>query len=445
MTRINFTQASIAKLPAATTPPQDLYWAEGEPGLGVVVGRSVDGRPPIKTFIVRARIKTGEQEGDQVKVKIGVFGDVRPEGDRWTVQHARNAAERIKGELAKGINPNVAKRKPVPVVKTGGPTVREAMQAHLDRQRATDCRPRTIETFEREIKKYLAEYLDQPLLLLKGKGVLASLHKSIMASAKPRAKSNPANPVGAALANRVATQVSAVWNTWNDKHEGELGDWNPIDSVDRITLHPKRVRVAEADLPAYYQNLLTMRNQLNRDGLLIELYTALRSESVRTIRWEDVDLVAGTLHIPRPKGGESVAFWLPLTTTTIEIFTRRKIENARLHHIATAGGDNGFVFPTVNDEGKVVAITGLRESRRVAVGDSWKKFRFPVEDEHTLRRTWRSIAGEEGIPEDVRHILMNHSWSKRSVSDTYDKPEIERLRVHAQKVDDGITRRLGKI
>jgi len=74
-------------------------------------------------------------------------------------------------------------------------------------------------------------------------------------------------------------------------------------------------------------------------------------------------------------------------------------------------------------------------------GDA-KDNRFPVEDVHTLRRTWESIANDEGISELDQHVLSNHSFGAHNVNATYISQHIEHLAKCADKIDAGITRRI---
>jgi hypothetical protein len=80
-------------------------------------------------------------------------------------------------------------------------------------------------------------------------------------------------------------------------------------------------------------------------------------------------------------------------------------------------------------------VEGLH-GKRVAEG------RFPVEDVHSLRRTWESIANDEGITELDQHVLSNHSFGSHNVNATYISQHIDHLATRAEKIDVGITRRI---
>lgn len=177
-----------------------------------------------------------------------------------------------------------------------------------------------------------------------------------------------------------------------------------------------------------------MRSPIKRDGLMVALYTGLRHEDVRTLRFDLVDFDDQTLHLPNPKGGESKAFTIPLSKTPFAILQRRQRDNAK----DLGRGDDGWCFPGIDQEGKVgpvselrAAVTTRKNGKRIAEG------RFPVEDVHSLRRTWESIANDEGITELDQHVLSNHSFGSHNVNATYISQHIDHLATCAEKVDAG--------
>jgi integrase len=83
--------------------------------------------------------------------------------------------------------------------------------------------------------------------------------------------------------------VGASWRSMNKKLEGKLGNWNPASAVDRDVIRPKRERIQDEDLPDYAARVATMRSAIKRDGLMLALYTGLRHDDVRTMRFDQVD------------------------------------------------------------------------------------------------------------------------------------------------------------
>lgn len=402
MATIRLNEKTLAELRAPADQAQVYYWDTELKGLGVVVGRAN------KTFVARSWVN-----GKNRRVKIGVAGEPRPDGHIWNVALARTEAKKLLGKFSDGVDINAELREERSAIgSAGGPTFRDAYEAHLLKMRRRNRSEQSIATMKKEIEKYLADWLDRPITELTGAD-LVKLHDRIKASARPREGTNPNNERGAPLANRVIAHVSACWNTLNKKLEGKLGGWNPAKSVEKDQLTAKRERIADVDLPDWYARVQTMRNPIQRDGLVLALFTGLRSEDVRTIRFEHVDWSERSLVLPDPKGGTDRAFKIPLSKTCLDILRRRQTENAASPLLPA--GDGGFAFPAINSAGEVGPISDLRQ--QVHIGD--KHSRFPAEDVHTLRRTYESVAHESGISELDQHVLTNHAFASHNVNATY--------------------------
>jgi integrase len=432
MAKIKLTEKALKSLPSPVDDAQAYFWDHEVRGFGVVVGRDGSRGTGARTFIVRGRVAGS---GERVKVKIGGWQESRDDQQFWTVELARERARAVLGQLAAGGNPNAARDEDGQPV---GPTLREGVQTHLARMKKKNRSPRSIQTFEHETTKYLADWLDRPIAELTG-AKLVELHQQIKERAAKRIGTNPANEKGAPLANRVIAHVSASWRSLNKRLEGKLGSWNPASAVDKDTIRPKRERILDENLPAYAARVATMRSPIKRDGLMVALYTGLRHEDVRTLRFEFVDFDEQTLHLPNPKGGESKAFTIPLSKTPFAILGRRQRDNAK----DLGCSDEGWCFPGIDQEGKVgpvaelrAGVTTRRNGKRVTEG------RFPAEDVHSLRRTWESIANDEGITELDQHVLSNHSFGSHNVNATYISQHIDHLATCADKIDAGITRRI---
>ncbi|HEY3802227.1 MAG TPA: hypothetical protein VGL61_06445 [Kofleriaceae bacterium] len=420
---------------------RERYWDDKLPGFGVVVGRRAI------SFVARHRVA-----GKRRDVLIGHWhlagkgvGAGDDHGATWTEKRARVEARSLLGGMGKGVDPIKAR-----ATTAAGPTLDEAFDAHVasleKKVKAGKRSQATIDTFLKS-KKYVERWLDKPISALTG-DALAELHEQIKRDAKPRA--NARNEKGAPLANRVIANVSAAWTTLNKKLAGALGNWNPAKSVDKDGLAPKRARVT--DLRDWHARMLTMRSPIQRDGLMLALFTGLRSEDVRTIRHEHVDLEERVLHLPDPKGGPDAAFTIPLPKTCAEILERRAKDNVRNlvgdDEKSPIKSDAGWAFPAVNGDGEVGPISDLRQQVHEVIGEDddgepiERHTRFPAEDVHTLRRTYESVAQEEGISELDQHVLTNHSFGSHNVNATYIAQHIDHLAACADKIEAGLWKRI---
>src|SRR5690606_5399049 len=96
-------------------------------------------------------------------------------------------------------------------------------------------------------------------------------------------------------------------------------------AVVRNPYTPKRERVNDADLPTWWAKVQTL-SPARRDFQQFVLFTGMRSEAARRVRWEHVDWKRKALRVPKPKGGESRAFELPLCKTVGDLLKRRQKE-----------------------------------------------------------------------------------------------------------------------
>ncbi len=423
VSKLKLTDASISAIELSPDRPQVIVWDAELVGFGVVVGKR--GR----TFIVDARVG-----GKKRRTSIGILGRVRDDRRAWTTTLARQRAKELLGDMAAGINPNAATAEPS---TASGPTLRDALEAHLARMRKKRRAERSIKTLESEVKKYVAAWLDRPIAELTG-ATLVELHEQIKKGARRRLGTNPDNDKGAPLANRVVTHVSACWNSLNRKLEGRLGNWNPAKVVDRDVLKPKRERVADDDLPAWWAKVQTL-SPVRRDLQLFCMFSAMRSEAARHVRWEHVDLVGRSLVVPAPKGGEAKAFKLPLGPTLVELLRRRERENEP--EFAPYGGDAGFVFPSLS-RAKPYVVQPVAEAKERRLNKETGVRESYLSGPHVSRRTYLSVASDAGITELDRSVLANHAFGSHSVNQTYIEQAFPHLLECQTKIDAALLARM---
>lgn len=436
MPPVNLTEAWLRKKapdpdkgkPSALPPgvAQERFWDEKTPGFGVVIGKR------FATFCVQYRAG-----GTQKLVTIGRYG--RPgagedHSEIWTVERAWREARRLLGAASSGIDP-------VAVERAAEVTLREAFEEHKKRlanKVKTGKRSQaTIDTIDKTMARAeVAALLDRPLADLND-GSLAELHEKIKKNVKPRKGAK--NEKGAPVANRVIANISAAWNSMNKTLHGKLGTWNPAKSVDKDELL-KGTHVIVTDLADWYARVQTMKNPIQRDGLVFALYTGLRHEDVRTVRFDNVDEDEGTLRLPNPKGGPDAAFSIPLPATCLEIIERRRSDNAK--DLARPAGKE-WVFPGLDSEGNVTAIGDLRQQAHEKIDDERTKHtRFPAEDVHTLRRTYTSVAQDAGVSKLDQQVLTNHTFGSRDVHDSYISQHLDTLRRSQATIEAAIKARI---
>jgi integrase len=407
--KVHFTKRSLESLEPPREGFQRVVWDTELPGFGAVVGRRGI------TFVANFRAN-----GKLRRMKIGQLGAPRPAGGTWTLADARRRAREILGQVAGGEDPSAELR-----ANKEALTLEEGIKLHVTDMRKRKCSERSIETYEEELGRHLKNWLDRPLTELTG----LTLHKI-----HSKLEEHPH------VANRVVAAVSAVWNTVDRLHE--LPGRNPASRVRLYSVEPSRQRIEDEDLPDWYARVQTL-TPIRRDLYLTFLFTGLRSEDARHIRWNEVDLERGSLYRPDPKGGSKKAFTLPLPNTIVQIFKQRQAENAIL--FAPHGGDHEWVFPSRSRKtGKVQPVAEPKE-RRTKDGKRSRKsadLEQYLPGPHTLRRTYISVGREIGIAEIDMHALANHSFSSGRVQDQYVRQAFQHLATCQARIEAALWTRI---
>jgi integrase len=97
---------------------------------------------------------------------------------------------------------------------------------------------------------------------------------------------------------------------------------NPAAGISK-NREKSRDRFLQADeLPRFFRALAAEKNETLRDYLLISLLTGARQNNVLTMRWDQLNLDAGTWYIPETKNGTPQI--VPLTPHALSILRSRK-------------------------------------------------------------------------------------------------------------------------
>lgn len=415
MPKIKLTEKSLAALPHLHAGrEQETYYDETLTGFAVDVGRKC------RTFVVRTR-----SAGRKVKVVIGRVGAIRPDGLAWTVTLARKRAQELLGQAAAGMlgQDGTAEQE-----RATGPTLRDGLEIHVTAMQRKRRSPRSIAQIQDEVQRYLTAWLDLPLADLSPVELDAACN-AIMASRAP--VEGAVNPPGAATAKRLLAHVSAIWASTEKLHD--LPGRNPAKRVTAHALLPRQERVPDGDLPAWLARVEKL-SPVRRDLHLFCLFSGLRSESARSLRWEDVDYERALLHVRKAKGDKP--YTIPVAATHIEILLRRAREN--VPEFGPWGGDHGWVFPGLDRTRRhVQPVVSDRPWRRTEEGK--------MPGLHALRRTYNSVAQEIGISLEDREALMNHNGQGVNLR-VYTVPQRWGYLAECQaKIEAALWERLGRV
>jgi integrase len=270
---INFTKTTIAALPSKA----DRYEEQDTkvPGLRVRVSPS-----GVKTFYLLRRIN-----GPQERIKIGRFPQTHPET-------ARQKAEQLNAEITLGANPAAVKR-----AAKGGVTLSALFNDYLTYRvtdKGTAMSPETIKAYRWCFAQYLAPFANNPAKALT-KDKLKALH----------------SPLKPSRANFLKAMVRGMYSFGIS--QGKVEE-NPAIGLQHRRL-PARDRFIQ---PSELQRFLDAVNRNEyRDYWLVLLLTGARSGNVRSMRWDQVDLVNGVWRVPTSKNGEPLRVLLVPEVVTI--------------------------------------------------------------------------------------------------------------------------------
>lgn len=180
--------------------------------------------------------------------------------------------------------------------------------------------PCSIESLRYRVEHYAAPLLDRDLASIERRE-LEELHDAISAK-------------GNYVANNTVRHVQMLFNTARKKLGFDHLDKEVTAAVDFHKQERRREPVQ--DLAAWWKAVHDIDNPVRRDLWLFILFTGLRRDDAKTLRWTnretgkpEVDFEAGTIHRAKPKGGTDRAFTVPVSGFVMDLLRRRKAENAR--------------------------------------------------------------------------------------------------------------------
>jgi len=147
--------------------------------------------------------------------------------------------------------------------------------------------------------------------------------------------------------------------------------------------------------------------------LLIALFTGMRRSEILGLRWENIDLAADTLTVPRTKNGDPLT--LPLSTPLRAVLQSRR----------TVSGESPWLFPGIGKSGHMGEPKSFVQ---VIAKEAGVKFTL-----HDLRRTYITIAESLDIPAYALRQLLNHR-SHSDVTGGYIVIGVDRLREPVERI-----------
>jgi integrase len=385
-----------------------------------------------------------------VRVTIGHHGDRCEDGTVLTANKAREEAERIRGKLKSGINPNDerrereeaqakkrAEKERVKELKTI--TVRRAFDEYLAEPRQSKTRTRknkklkesTAYIYRCVVNSRLKDWLDKPLSELTP-DMVKKRHKDI--STKFLRDANHAMSILRAVCYFAADHYI----------DGRGEPYITSTSVERLfkgmvenQIEPRKTLIKDDQFYAWFQAVECTEPSRLRDYFTITLLTGLRKTESASLLWRNIDFSNRSLKAIDTKNGQDLV--LPLSNHLRGIFKQLWNEGERGEFVFPGETRSGhmstnieYQFDKVVDRAKSV----LAQSDDDKTRHDASNFFITI---HSLRRTFTSVAGRLA-PDYIVKRLTNHKNASDVTFTNYLAPDgdPEPLREHMQKIEDFI-------
>lgn len=392
--RARFTKAFLSAL---EPPPRGrAYWHDtAAPGLLVQVTST-----GAVSFAVQRRVN-----GRPVRVTLGRFPPM-------TIESARRLAHERLARMAEGVDPNAAKRE----AKARAITLSEVLGDYLN---ARKLKPKTKALYRWLIEDKAGAFADwkaRPLATIT-RDQVERRHRQLV-------ERSPG------VANLASTVLSALFNfaAGRYEHAGRpLISDNPVKRLATVgawcDLPRRQGYIPPAKLGAWWRATEPL-DPTPRDLLRLLLLTGLRKNEAASLRWEHIDLIGGTLHVPETKNRRPLT--LPLSDWL------RAMLAARLSDAERTGSP--FVFPGATGRGHFVSV--LPACHKVAEAAEVPRMA------HDLRRTFVTVAESLDVPAYSLKALLNHHVDS-DMTQGYIQINVERLRAPMQQIADFILKAAG--
>jgi integrase len=277
-----------------------------------------------------------------------------------------------------------------------GPSLEAALLEYIGVRR---LKPRTALDYQVCLRRYWADYMEQPLASLDANAVLARF----------RTIQSPAQ------ANYSLRIIRAVFRFHNAAHDDTL----PIPTAKVLALegaHPIAPRsrlIPDDKQPAWYRAIQSNTGPVAGDLFIFLACTGLRLGEALSLKWEDIDLAGRSLTVKDTKNGKPHS--LPLGRRIIALLEGR-------HGLSV---DASSVVFHINQRNVRKAVARVISACPVP----WSS--------HDLRRGLVSLAVRLNIPDRAVKRLVNHSESDVT-GRHYVHLGTDALRPYVQSIEDAL-------
>lgn len=381
--------------------PNLIVWDDKVKGLGV----RINAAGTVRTYLLQYRVKGTRQER---QIKIGRHNDP------WRIDQARAKAMALKVEMLDGVDPVVRDQQKVAADKAAAVlsaaqtiTLRQVMEHYVQHRRTRHgaLRAASIRDIERHVTVNLADWADEPVATIK-RDACVERFDAISESSPSQAAQCFAN-------------LRALLNHARDMYETDDGEYpllavNPVQRMfkkrkpkpekPRDTRIPlDRVRAVWGMLERRRAAARTVDDRTSADWVSFMLLTGTRRTESGSLLWSNIDLDAGTFHLPGDVVKNHNGITLPLSAPLRAVLNSRRELPEPSEKVAErrrAKRSSEYVFPSWGRLGYITDADATMQAVSEVAGT-----RVTI---HDLRRTFVDICAQVGVSADRERLLTNH-------------------------------------
>lgn len=367
---------------------QVCYWDESLTGFGLLCS----GKTNAKSFVV--------QRGKVIPRRS--FADANV----MSVEEARETARDMLLTIGKGKDPTAEDMTKL--------TVKQAMEKLIAKPGLAE---KSQENYRYFIETYFDDWLEKPLLSLTRTMIVERHDKITLGKRKGQRKPAPGSANSAVVALRTAYNFCS-------KQADEPFPPNPAVIASMNPTNKRTGHVPSDKMKKFWKAAGQLENPVQAAFVKLLMTTGLRSKNAKALRWEEVDLEGGVIHLPGTKTTGAIP--LPLNSLTIEVL--KKLE-------ALGRDESGWVFPANSKSGHIAEpkypLALIAEKTGITITP------------HDLRRTFTTAAGTARLTgENTQARLVHHKRSSGTVTGDYDQTELAFLKGEAEKVGKVLRKRI---
>ena len=355
----HLTDAIIRRLPIPAKGYK-ITFDDEVPGFGIRITAS-----GVRSFVYNYRVKT---TGREKRPTVGRFPS-------WSTTTARQEARRLEQLVDRGFDPQgdvVAER----AAATVGDLADRFVAEHLPRKR-----PGTARHYTTLLDKYVRPAWKSRKVSDITFDDVDALHRRVSRDSGPYA------------ANRLHSVVSKMF-TFAARWGMRPDNTNPAKGVERNLESRRRRYLTGDELARLVKALANCPSRQVADIVRVALFSGCRIGEALSMRWADIDLVAGTWDKPAEATKQKAAHSQPLAAPLRQLL-------AEIRTAQTAGQQ--FVFPSTKNTG----------SHCTDINHAWRRLRRDagIEDVrlHDLRHSFASQLASGGASLWLIAELLGHS------------------------------------